>query len=173
MECPSCERQYRVGIIAEKMHEKAFLEHGKSMLTNPAIWSLMPRRAWVESMNCLAFKITSRIQCGVQQLLVEVHSKTPIISFRLLKQGCSANVITSLPPCMLDELTAELLADHPSLSSEEFRALLISIALIILWETVALESRHASVRRATNATLISAGGALFETRQYVLQPSLY
>lgn len=71
------QRAYRITVIASNVHENSCLQKYWLLLTDSSLWQLMPKRSVTVRMVSLAFRIGSRLQCGIKELLITRHRKAP------------------------------------------------------------------------------------------------
>ena len=144
-------REYRVSVAASNVLEEACLARVHTLLGSDTLWATLPEAALTKSNRALAFRMLSRLACGVHELLIKPHRDMPTRLFALLLRPLPDGIVQQIkdtPPCMQDDFTKEFLEAHGGdLLADRPQAILTHLARIMKKETVDIECRHASIRR--------------------------
>ncbi|CAK0879157.1 unnamed protein product [Prorocentrum cordatum] len=139
-------RDYPIVVAAEGTIEDKFFEKLETLLTQPAMWSLVLEEECTEQTNALAFKMLSRAGCLVAELVRELQ-KYPYRLFLVLHHPHMAATIESESERVLGKFTKQFLQDNPDLSADDARMRLLSIAAMAKLDISHIEALHASIRR--------------------------
>eukprot|EP00971_Amphidinium_carterae_P343452 6483202-Amphidinium_carterae.1 len=113
-------------------------------------WKFLPRHCYTIEMQCLAFRMISRMGALVWQLLVEPARQCPFKLFRLLIGGeKAAGDILATPSCLQDNFSRAFLRTYPGVQvlSKDSLMSLNAIAEKHHVDTVQLEWGHGRVNR--------------------------
>ena len=96
------ERLYRIGIAANNIHEHICIDKCLMLLRKPELWAVLPMRALAVEFRFIAFRLISKIVCGVTQNLVSFHDKLPVAMSKALDSRDAAQDLRRIPKCMRD-----------------------------------------------------------------------
>lgn len=140
-------REYRVCIAALGIEEMRFFDQVRMLYHSELMASILPQEACTTKFRALAFKMISRMACGVAELIRHPHKQMPFQLFKLLVNPDEAEHLLQIPPCMWDAWSAKMRELHPTLRGD---VLLNKLALVaqMLWKDISqVESKHATIRR--------------------------
>ena len=143
-------RKYRMTEAALLTLETAFYVRLRMLYECSDMWSTLPRndKCYSVRFRALAFRLMSRAGCVVEQLLCHAHRGFPYRMFALLADPTLRHELTQTPACLLDSWSKSMMDAHPDLSGPEFMCKLELQATLQGTDISAIESRHASLRRA-------------------------
>ena len=144
-------REFRASIAASNCLENECIQQVGLLLRASELWNLIPQVGFSVKNSCLAFRMLSRLACGVHQLLVVPHQQFPTKLFGLLQNPLPHRLPEELlgaPPCTRDPFSDSFLKEHAAnLTDAKAMAILTFMALLMKKEIVQIEAMHASVRR--------------------------
>eukprot|EP00971_Amphidinium_carterae_P352411 6492583-Amphidinium_carterae.1 len=133
-----------VGLTSEQAFYSSLQE-----LLHSRVWGFIAKACHTMEMQCLAFRMLSRMGALVWELLVTPTMLAPLTLFKvLLTGGEAAEKLHALPRCMQDDFTHAFLTSFPDLLSEDALMALKVIAEKQRVDTVQLEWGHGRVNRA-------------------------
>ena len=115
-------------------------------LLDAKMWEAMPNSSWTEAAQSRVFVLMSRIGCLVQQLLIHPHSLMPWQTLAILWDPEAAARITSMPRCLLDQLTLELV-EAGGFGEMDSKMVVFAMCIAARTDISNLESLHAWVRK--------------------------
>lgn len=140
-------RQFRIGVVASMTFEDECIRQIGTMLREPGIWSYIPKSSCNYRFRGLAFRLLSKQGCCVEELLRQPSRLAPTCAFATLVDPTKAAAVQAMKPCLRDEWLADLLQDHPDLSTDDAQAYLLTHALYIEEGNIQVERWNACIRR--------------------------
>ena len=124
------------------------------LLDSPSKYAALPQLSSTWRSQGLAFVLLSTTLAAMEHYLWRPWRQFPLVLFKLLDidedQDMVAQEILQLPVCLRDPWAARFLEKYHSkalLCSQEALAILYGIAVSLRFDIIALECRHAAVRR--------------------------
>ena len=139
-------RDFRLLIAAQGKLESQFADHLRSLMSSPALWSVLPPEAFTEDTLCLAFRMASREGAEVERLIARPHRKPPFLLFLSLLHPHVAADLKRMPTHMLDSFTSSFMS-HFDVESLDGRAALMMIMVLGFTDTARVECWHAWLAR--------------------------
>eukprot|EP00971_Amphidinium_carterae_P134771 2670820-Amphidinium_carterae.2 len=139
-------RHFQLTVAADLQLEKNFYDLLASMF-EASLWEVIPEKRHTVAQNALVFRLLSRAGCLVEENIRQPHRCFPCAMFQLLSRTATPEQILSLPRCLMDKWSSELLERMPTLQGQEFHATLELQARLGTSTIAGIESRHSSIRR--------------------------
>lgn len=144
-------RSYAVVEAASGRLERQCREQVGMLLNEPRLWEhLIPAKDMTLEVRHFCFRLLSGAEALVQEYLALTHAAFPMRMFSLLAGARLADIL-SLPPCCMDEWSADFASRHRLWEEEqvspEAMAELRLVAILAKVDVSGVEATHASIRR--------------------------
>ena len=161
-------RHYRISETASSRQERGCIDRLKTLMSVPEMWVGMKPNSRSGTNRCLAFRMISKIICGVKELLMEMNDAFPTRLFLFLDAEGKDNMTWGGHlQCLCDDFSWDLITRVISeeLTEEDAIAMLVAIAEDTLVDNVTVETLFASVRRWLHALSENVQQMSFEDLQ--------
>ena len=144
--------QFRCRMTAVQDLKPTMEQHVRELLTVPGKWEPIRPVARTLGLASLCFTMFMSVACAYEQMCLSWIAGAPYLLWELLDKPSRelAQRILALPLCLCDEFTRHFLkrfSTVDALLSDRCKACLICIGLLVHWEIVRIECRHALSRR--------------------------
>ena len=144
-------RTTRLEEYAQLTAEQEFLRAREAMI-RPEAWHWLPSSCTTLLHESQAFRVSSRMGCLVEYLLIAPAKLAPVSTFKLLSDPAWAETLSIQTPCMQDSFTYHFVQQYAEeLTSLEALASLRLVAQTCATETVQIEWGHGRVQRLLGA----------------------
>jgi hypothetical protein len=138
-------RKYALGEASKNAAEDTCIAKLGALL-DPSLWVCMPNDSLTEACQATCFMVMSCVGCLVEELLRQRHRLAPWITLAILWDIDAASQILSMPRCLFDQLSRELI-DEGNFGDLESRMKVFALVLAGRCDISNLESLHAWVRK--------------------------
>ena len=114
-------------------------------------WQQLPQSGWKMALQCVAFRMLSRVGAMVHRHLVLPTTVAPLLLLKTLVQDSALEEVRASRRCLQDSFTADFLSRYPDSALQGgVTAVLSLLHDSVSTETVAIEWTHGRMARLVN-----------------------